>query len=150
MADNSQIRIVYVLLDGVGDLPHPDMYAEFVDAGDIILDLYKQRQYHLAMRQIMALADRANQYIAESKPWEHAKHNEITQMTGIITQALNLYRILILYLSPVIPETARLSQAFMHDDISWDNRATPLLNHTIAEYKHLLSRIETSMCPQND
>ena len=130
-------------------LADPAMYHDFVQAGMHIIELYQNRQYHLAMREIMLYTDRANQFIAENQPWNLAKQGDIAEMTAVITQALNLYRLLILYLSPVLPRTWALSQEFMRDNLTWTNRDTPLLNHEIGEYKHLLSRIDISACPQN-
>ena len=129
-------------------LPDPEMFAAFVAAGDGIVEHYHNKQYAHAIRTIMTLADQANQYIADHQPWALAKQEDIPQMTAVITQALNCYRLLVLYLSPIIPVTAAKSFAFMQAPLTWETRATPLLNHQIADYKHLLKRIDPTMCPQ--
>ena len=127
-----------------GELPEPELYAEFAAAGDEIAADYESREYARAVRAVAALADRANQYIDARQPWALAK-DEATrdQVQGVCTQGLNLFRVLIAYLKPVLPETAARSEAFLAcDSLSWDSPREPLLDHEIRKFKPLLKRIE--------
>ena len=128
------------LSDGLAD---EKMLAEFVAAGASIAEDYEGRKYSKAMRHIMALADRANQYFSDAKPWElikdSEKHDEVQQ---ICTQGLNLFRVLMLYLKPVLPRTAENAEAFLNlPPQQWSDAGTPLLNHAINKYEALLTRV---------
>ena len=80
-------------------LSEPELYQHFIENGDKIAELFESRQYGQAVREIMALADRANQYIDEHKPWALAKEpgNEDT-VQNVCSMGLNLFRVLITYL----------------------------------------------------
>lgn len=120
------------------------MLREFAAAGQGIAEDYEQRRYSKAMRSIMALADRANQYIAAAKPWELIKNTQRhDEVRGICTQGLNLFRVLVIFLKPVLPATAQKAEAFL--DLapqSWADAGTPLLGHQINRYQPLLTRVE--------
>ena len=127
-------------------LPEPDLYAKFSSASDEIAESYETRQYSKAMRQIMGLADLANQYIDSNKPWVLVK-DEATfdQVQGICTQGINMFRALISYLKPVLPELAEKSEAFLNAGVlNWDSVQTPLLNHEVTKFKPLMTRIEST------
>jgi methionyl-tRNA synthetase len=96
------------------------------------------------MREIMALADRANQYIDERKPWVLAKEaGRETDLQAVCSTGLNLFRLLVTYLKPVLPSLAADSEAFMRcAALTWDNRGTPLLDHTIDRFQPLLQRVD--------
>ena len=124
-------------------LPAPDMYAEFAAAAPQLAEYYESRQYHFAMRDIMRLADQANQYINKAKPWVLAKQGEADAVRGIATQGLNLFRVLMLYLTPVLPQTAARADAlFNQKPLTWADAATPLLDTPLAAYEPLLTRID--------
>lgn len=125
-------------------LPNPALYQEFVDAGIDIAADYEARKFSQAMRKIMALADKANQYIADAEPWVLIKKEESqAQVHGICTQGLNMYRILVNYLKPVMPELAAKTEDFLQTgEISWDSCNEPLLAHEIKRFKPLLKRLE--------
>ena len=125
-------------------LPSPSLYQEFVDAGDNIAEHFEHREYGRAVREIMALADRANQYIDEEKPWvkikEEGKEQEVQDAC---TQGLNMFRALVTYLKPILPELAEKSEAFLNcGDLRWDQLDKPLLSHEINKFKPLMTRIE--------
>ncbi len=120
------------------------MLREFAAAGEGIAADYEQRRYSKAMRSIMALADRANQYVNEARPWvlikDPQKHGEVR---GICTQGLNLFRILAVFLKPVLPQTAQRAEAFLNlPPQSWRDVDQPLLDHQINRYQPLLTRVE--------
>lgn len=124
-------------------LPDMKTFQEFVDAGEAIAEAYEKRYYSKAMRTIMALADRANQYVAAAEPWvlikQPKRHDEVQQ---ICTQGLNLFRILIVFLKPVLPETTRNAEAFLNlPPQRWQDIKTPLLACQIESYEPLLTRI---------
>ena len=124
-------------------LPDPALYDELVQAGASIAHEFENREYSKAVREIMALADRANVYIDHNKPWVLIKEagNEAA-VQAICTQGINLFRVLMTYLKPILPVTARKSEAFLNCELTWDGLAEPLLAHTISKFKPLMTRIE--------
>ena len=126
------------------DCAEPGLYEEFVQAGDDIATLYEQREFSQAIRKIMALADQANQYIDAKKPWVMAKQegqaNDVQQVCSV---RLNLFRVLVCYLKPVLPTLAEQSEAFLNIEAQqWHSARSPLLNHKINKFKPLMTRIE--------
>lgn len=122
-----------------------DLYNRFVEVGDTISELYETREYRQAMREIMLLADEANRYIDEKKPWNLAKSEK--EADNLETQAvcslgINLFRVLMTYLQPVLPEVAKKVEEFLNCPLDWNGRKTPLLNHRINPFEPLLQRIE--------
>jgi methionyl-tRNA synthetase len=128
-------------------LPDDALFAEFAQAGDEIAADYIQRNYARALRRIMMLADRANQYIDERKPWLLAKDaRAAAEVTGICTLGLNLFRTLMVYLKPVIPAVAERAEAlFAAGELVWNDAATPLLDRPIERFEALLQRVEADV-----
>ena len=93
----------------------------------------------------MALADRANQYIADAEPWVLIKQEDKqAEVHSICTQGLNLFRVLVNYLKPVLPELAQKSEDFLQcGDLRWNSTREPLLGHDIKRFKPMLKRIES-------
>ena len=110
------------------DLPDSPLLGELVAAGDSIAEAYERRELSRAMREVMALADRANQYIDEQAPWVMAKQpGREAELHRVCTLGLNLYRVLIGYLRPVLPRTAEVSEAFLRiPPLTWAELASPL------------------------
>lgn len=125
-------------------LPEQAMYDEFVAAGESIAELYEGREFSKAMREIMALADRANQYIAEKEPWVLAKQSDRQQdVHDICSQGLNLFRVLMTYLKPVLPQLAENAEGFLNlESNQWSDLGSPLLGHTIRKFQPLAQRID--------
>ncbi len=126
------------------NLAEQELYTVFVDAGDSIAQAYEQREFGRAMREIMVLADRANYYIEEKKPWllvkQAAAENELK---AVCSTGLNLFRVLTIYLKPVLPHLAIKIEEFMQiPPLHWSDIRNPLLNHTISEFKPLMQRVE--------
>ena len=92
----------------------------------------------------MALADKANQYIADEEPWAKNKQDGMqTQVHEICTQGINMFRVLTAYLKPIIPETAAQAEAFLNcEELTWFNIEQPLLDHDINKFKPLMQRVE--------
>lgn len=127
-----------------GSLAAPELYQEFIDNAEQIASSYENRQYSRAMRDIMALADKANQYIDENKPWVLIKDETQTEtVQAVCTMGLNCFRALIVLLKPVVPELAKQAEAFLNiEALDWQDIATPLLDHSINPFKPLMTRIE--------
>ncbi|GAB4351532.1 MAG: methionine--tRNA ligase [Gammaproteobacteria bacterium] len=122
----------------------PELYAAFVEKGEEIARLYEAREYSRAIREIMALADRANQYVAEKEPWVVAKQaGREEELHEICSVALNLFRVLMTYLKPVLPRMAEKVEQFLDiPPMSWESRCEPLLDHAINKFKPLMQRVE--------
>ncbi len=126
------------------ELANTSLYQEFIDASESIAELYEQRRYSKAVREIMALAARANQYIDEAKPWVLVKDAErINEVQAICTQGLNMFRAIMVYLKPIVPELAKASEDFLNaGELSWDSVKKPLLGQEINKFKALMTRAD--------
>jgi methionyl-tRNA synthetase len=126
------------------DAEHAALLQPYQAASDTIAKLYEQREFAHAMREIMALADNANAWIAEVAPWQQAKddakRDALHQST---TLALNIFRVLMVYLSPVLPEMSAQARTFLTEsDWTWDSAQTALESHVIAPYSALFTRLD--------
>ena len=134
--------------DGVlaSALENDTLVQEFQAAGSELAELYENREYAKALRLIMALADKANQYIAEEQPWVVAKANpKDPKVQQICSLGLNLFRILIIYLKPVLPDIASRVEGFLNiDSLNWNDANTILLDHKIDRFQPLMTRVEQS------
>ena len=122
-----------------------EIINEFINEKDNIFNLFTAREYSKALKEIMLLADKANQYIDLNKPWELNKEevNSI-KVKKIASTAINLFRILNLYLEPVIPETSEKIKNYLKSNQSLDDLTNNLVNHQLEIFKPLLLRIEDS------
>jgi len=125
-------------------LAEPALWRDAAAAGEAIAAHYEARDYARAVREIMALADRANQYIDEKKPWVLAKQDGAdAELHAVCSMGINLYRALIGYLRPVLPGTAEKSEAFLRvPPLTWEAIAAPLLGHVIGPFEPLLTRVD--------
>ena len=123
----------------------PALFHEFVNANERIADFYETREFGKAMREIMALADKANQYIDDKKPWLIAKEEgKDTELHDVCSMGLNLFRLLAVYLKPVMPVLAENAENFLNiNSQTWPADARPLLNHAINDFRPLMTRVET-------
>ena len=131
-------------------LPDPGLYAEFVAAGERIAAAYETCEYAAAVREIMALADRANLYLDQHKPWLAAKDPaRAAEVHAVCTQGLNLFRVLMAWLKPVMPVTAERAEAFLRAPLArWRELETPLLGTSISPYQPLATRIDATAVAQ--
>jgi len=121
----------------------PQLLAEFQAAADVIAEHYENREYSRAIREIMALADKANQFIDNAAPWVLIKDETKQQEThDVCSLGLNLFRVLITYLKPVLPSMANNVEAFLNDELTWNGVQTALTNHAINKFKPLMQRVE--------
>lgn len=128
---------------------YPDDGGLFADAAakaDRIAELYEDCQYSAAMREIMLLADKANKYVEDAQPWVLRKDAaRATDLRDVCTVSLNLFRQLVIYLSPVLPQLAEQTGELLNRPIqNWNDVRTPLTGTPVSEFKHLMKRIEES------
>jgi len=121
-----------------------ELYGTFVKAGDEIAELYERREFGRAVREIMALADLANQYIDDKAPWVVAKQEgRDAELHAICSMGINLFRVLIGYLKPVLPVMAEQAEAFLKvPPMGWDTQREPLLGHEIDKFRPLMTRVD--------
>ncbi|MBS4715722.1 methionine--tRNA ligase [Aeromonas dhakensis] len=121
----------------------PELYAEFANARAAISEAYESREFSRAIREIMALADKANRYVDDKAPWVIAKQEGAdAELQAVCSVGINLFRVLMAYLKPVMPQLAERAEAFLGETLTWDGIAAPLVDHTVAPFKALFSRIE--------
>ena len=121
----------------------PELYQEFVAAADRIAELYETREFGRAIREVTALADKANQYVDEKAPWVVAKEEGKDQLLqDICSVGINLFRVLMTYLKPVMPALAARTEAFLNEELTWEGIAKPLTGHEITKFKALFNRID--------
>lgn len=120
-----------------------DLLDEFKNASEDIAQLYEKRQYSRAIRDIMGLADKANQFIDAQAPWVTIKDADKQQLThDVCTLGINLFRILVVYLKPVLPKLAEQAELFLNDTLDWDAAQRTLKNHQINKFKALMQRVD--------
>ncbi len=126
------------------ELDDVELYQNTIAARNAIADAYEKRAFSRVMREIMNLADQANQYVNDAQPWVIAKDpDQQNRLHNICTQGINLFRVLIHYLAPVVPNLAQRSAEFLNDPIDQLHRInTPLLAHQLSPYVHLLTRVQ--------
>ena len=122
----------------------PELTTQFQLAGARIAQCYEDRDFGKAMREIMALADKANAWIDEVKPWVVAKQEGADQqLQDICSTSLNLFRLLMIYLKPVLPTMATKAEAFLNiAPLTWANNQMLLLDHTVSDFAPLMTRVE--------
>ena len=125
-------------------LSEPELWADFMSMSETIAEYYEMREFAKAMREIMALADKANRYIDDKKPWLMAKEEgKDAELHEVCSMALNLFRVLVVYLKPVLPTLAAQSEQFLNSEVTgWVNGLEPLLNHSINAFQPLMTRVE--------
>ena len=129
------------LATSVGDA---ELLNVFVDAQETIGELYEAGDTNRVVREIAALADRANQYIASQAPWELAKSpGQDGQVQAVCSLGINMYRILVIYLKPILPRLAKQSEKFLAcAELDWADIGTPLVNHRINTFESLFTRVD--------
>ncbi|QDF67302.1 methionine--tRNA ligase [Shewanella sp. SNU WT4] len=116
---------------------------EFLAKQETIAEFYEGREYGKAMREIMALADIANAYVADAAPWQLVKQEDQQQQAHqVCSNALNLFRILVTYLKPVLPRLAADVADFMNLELRWDNLNADLAGHEIKTFKAMMQRVD--------
>jgi methionyl-tRNA synthetase len=128
------------------EVSEPDLIADCQQTTTEIAELYEQREFSKAIRLIMSLADKANQYIADKTPWVLAKENpQALEVQNICSTGLNLFRLLIIYLKPVLPNLANQVEEFLNvSALQWQDAESLLLDHQINKFKPLMTRVEST------
>ena len=126
------------------DLPDQPLMQKFLDAGDRISDHFERGNFGKAMREITALADLANQYVAAEEPWNMIKDPDRKEgVQPVCSQAIQMFRALMIFLKPILPETARRAEAFLAvEPLQWADLASDLGGHRINPFKPMLQRME--------
>ena len=131
--------------DGIlsSTIDNPELWAQVSGAADTIANHYENRDYGKAIREIMAQADAANEYIALKEPWKLNKDESQQQgVQDICSLGINLFRVLLTYLKPVLPAMAEAGESFLNGALTWDSVKHPLVEHKINQFKPLMQRIE--------
>jgi len=125
-------------------LADTSLYSEFIAATESIAARYEAREYGMAIRDIMELADRANRFVDQHKPWLLAKDSaRAAEVRAIATQGLNLFRVLMSCLAPVLPQMAQAAATFLGTSFAqWSAVGTPLLDSPITAYRALATRLD--------
>lgn len=125
------------------ELADPELYKTFTDASASIGEAWNSREFGRAVREIMALADVANRYVDEQAPWVVARQEgRDADLQAICSMGINMFRVLMTWLKPVLPSLTERTEAFLNVEMSWDGIQQPLLDHKISAFKALYSRIE--------
>jgi len=120
-----------------------ELVGDFIGRGDAIAALYEQREFSKAIREIVALADRANQYIDEKKPWVMAKQPDAAaEVQAVCSVGINLFRVLMTYLLPVLPAMAEKAAAFLNCGLDWTALEGPLTDHALGTFQPLMTRVD--------
>ena len=114
------------------------------EAANVISAHYDAREFGKALREVMALADVVNQFVDKHQPWELAKHNDTEQLHYVCSIVLNAFRLLTIYLKPVLPAVAARAEAFLNvEPLTWADAQTLLpAGHAIRPYEHLMTRVD--------
>ena len=124
-------------------LANPALWEQALATGKSVASHYENRDYSKAIREIMALADATNEYFDRQEPWKLAKDPAQTaQAVAVCSQCINLFRLLMICLAPVIPATADKARAFLNDPLCWEDELKPLLNHRIEPFSAMMNRID--------
>lgn len=125
------------------NVAEPELLQSFIDESENIAEAFEKRQYSKAIREIMTLADKANQYIDAQAPWVTIKEEDKQQHThDVCSLGINMFKILMTYLKPVLPELAAKAEGFLNTELSWSNVASPLKEHDINKFKALMQRVD--------
>lgn len=119
------------------------LWDQVTGVADSIANYYENREFSKAIREIMAQADSVNEYIAEQEPWKRNKdQDQKQQVQDICSLGINLFRIILIYLKPVVPAMAEAGEFFLNDRLSWESIKQPLLSHKINQFKPLMQRVD--------
>lgn len=119
------------------------LFAEFIAQSEQIAAHYENREFNKAIRLIMDLCDKANKYVDDKAPWVIAKQEGCeAELQAVCSMGIELFRVLMSYLKPVLPQLAERAEAFLQAELTWDNIQQPLLDKNVAPFKSLFSRLE--------
>ncbi|MBM7424214.1 methionine--tRNA ligase [Spongiibacter marinus] len=126
------------------ELHKPELWQQVTGAADDIATHLERRDYGKAVREIMALADATNEYFDACEPWKLAKQEDGKQeAAAVASQCINVFRVLVTYLAPVLPKLAEQVEQFLNIRLSWSEEFTPLLDHKIENFKAMMARVDS-------
>lgn len=127
----------------LGEIEHSDILDHIISTASTIADNYHHREYSKAIKEIMNLADKTNQYIDNHKPWILVKNpSQLALAHRVSTTAINAFKILVTYLQPVLPELNKKVATLLNSDLKlWSSHTELLTNHTINKFEPLMSRV---------
>jgi methionyl-tRNA synthetase len=131
--------------DGVlsSNIADEALWQQVAGAADSIAAHYENREFGKAIREIMAQADAANEYIAAKEPWKLSKEpGREQEVLDICSLGINLFRALMIYLKPVLPAMTEAAEVFLNNELSWTSAPQPLVSHQINKFKPLMQRVE--------
>jgi methionyl-tRNA synthetase len=133
--------------EAIKDARASELMLTFVSAGEFIAECYEERDFGKAIREIMRLADLANEHVNDKAPWVLSKQEGLEPaLQEACSVSLNLFRLLTLYLKPILPLLAKEVESFLNiDALIWANAGDLLFDHRINEYKHLMTRIDPKL-----
>jgi len=125
-------------------LDNPDLFNEFAKTGDSIAEKFNGLEYNAALREIMGLADLANQYIDQQKPWKMIKEENLKEKThAVCSMGIQLFRQLAIYLKPILPGIISQAEDFLNcEPFNWSDKNQALIDHSIKPFKPLATRID--------
>ncbi len=130
-------------------IANKELWDKSTALGETIATHYENREFSRAIREIMGLADAINEYIAAKEPWKLAKTESTkAEAIAVCSDGINLFRLLMIYLKPVLPQMAEKSSDFLQDELLWHSQPLPLTNHSIAEFTPLMNRIDLKQVKQ--
>ncbi len=115
--------------------------------GGTVVELYEEREFAKALREVMLLADRVNEYVDRHKPWELARQDGMdSALHDVCSVCIEAFRLLTLYLKPVLPALAAQVEAFLRiEPLQWADASRALGHHTIGPYQHLMQRVDPKL-----
>ncbi len=123
-------------------LANPNLYKIFIDSSLVIAEAYNNRETSKVIRKIIELSDLANRYIDKQAPWIVVKKTDCaSELQAVCSMGINLFRVLITYLKPIVPTLIIRSETFLNIKLNWNDIEKPLLNHKINEFHPLFNRI---------
>ena len=128
-----------------GRVENRELWDRSVVASERVAALFESREYSRAIREIMLVADLANEYIADREPWKLAREGgKQEEVVAVCSLGINLFRLIMVYLQPVLPAMAQHSSRFLNDPLTWHDGLAPLTDHAINPFKPLMQRVESS------
>lgn len=125
------------------ELANPELWQSAISQADAIADLFEQREYAKAVKAIMAIADATNEYFDANEPWKLAKDPATqAQAVAVCSQCLNLFRVIMTYLAPILPRTAAAAATFLNTPLKWSSALPALRDHAIEPYQALMVRVD--------
>lgn len=133
---------IHKFFDGylASSLDDLDLYYHFIDISKKIADFFENREFSTVIRECIKLLDLANQYINKKQPWK-IKQKNFNKLHIICTMGINFFRLVMIFLKPIIPDLAKKTEFFLASELTWEGITKPLLSHKIKKFKTLYNRI---------